>query len=166
MRATPRTTMNFETCAIPKTKAITSARAAPRIVASSVTWSASRICGIREATRPRFAGRSWTKPITPSMAASPLCRRTPRHGPCGRGPGRRHRWSRGSLQGGQITGAEDLGGHVRGRQLLLGEAVVADDREVALGIGDDLGELLVVGVQQGGVVLAEHGAAGADLLDP
>src|SRR5699024_4205683 len=165
-RATPRITVYFTTCAMPKTNEITSASSAPRTIISSVTRTPSRICGDRSSTRARFGPSSWKKPITPSIGTSPLGSRTSRHGPRGLVPGHRHRWSGGSLEGGQITGAEDLGGHVLGGQLLLAEAVVADDREVALGIGDDLGELLVVGVQQGGVLLAEHGAAGADLLDP
>src|SRR5699024_3206904 len=163
-RAMNRTTAYLVLEAMPNTSAIAIAPRAPSTVRASVTNTPSRIWGKRSTRTSVLTPKFSKNPISPSIDGSPPGSARAQRAPL-RGALRRRRWGRTSLQGGQIALAQQFGGHLLRRQLRLGEPVLADDRQVPLGIGDDLREDLVVGLQQRGRVLlvAEDGAAGAVL---
>src|SRR5699024_435000 len=151
----------------PKISAISIAARAPSTVSCTVTQMPSRIDGRREDSSPRLSPKLSKKLLKPPMDGSPP--------PIGHGqrapyPGRGAQSddSRGqllSLQGVEVTLAQQLGGHLLRGQLLGGEPVVADDRQIAVLIGDDLRQDLVVGIEQrvGRLLVTEDGGTGAVL---
>src|SRR5690625_253969 len=160
-----RSTANFTVWSNPNTSAINIAHSAPSTVSCTVTQIPSRIDGMREPSSSRLSPKFSKKPLKPPMDRSPP---PIGHGQRAPSPGRGAQSddSQGdqlSLQGVEVTLAEQLGGHLLRGQLLGRETEVPDDRQVPVLVGDDLRQHLVVGVQQAGVLVPADGATRAVL---